>query len=186
MRKIITKLVLLFAFSFSILSSCNKTDVQNQLLADDSDETSMEASKGGHHGPHNGPHHGPHHGPGHHNNHCDCDCHCPDTVATATRILYEQDFATYPDQVGILVNVYYTNPGDPGTFRVVLRTSTGAIDSISIVTANHTDPGVEDSFQLQYWIPVGEFPSTLYVTGRPADLECDIRSRRQFTITDIN
>ncbi len=182
MRKIVTNLVLLLAFSFSILSSCNKADVQDQLSSDNADDVSMEASKGGHHGSHNGPHHDP----GHHDHHNDCCCHCPDTVATATRILYEQDFATYPDQVGILANVYYVNPGQAGTFRVVLRTSTGAIDSVSIVAANHTDLGVEGVFQLQYWIPVNEFPSTMYVTGRPSNLQCDIRSSKEFTITDIN
>ncbi|MEO8771029.1 MAG: hypothetical protein ABI402_13105 [Ferruginibacter sp.] len=163
MKKNISSLGLLFLLSFSILSSCNKSDMQDQLATtksgnsiDDEDDVAK------------------HHG--------DCSCHCPSAVAIASSFNYGISFATHP-QVSISANVFYKNSGPQGTLRLVLKNVNGNIDSVVVVPAYHTNAGDSAIIHLDYLVDdYNDFPCKLYVHGRPASLGCEIRSQKVFDI----
>ena len=163
MKKTLTNLALLFLLSLTILSSCNKSDVQDQLSTIKNGNTIDDEDDGAKH-------------------HGDCCCHCPSSVATASSFNYQVSFATHP-QVSISANVFYKNPGPQGSLRIVLRNVNGDIDSVVVVQAYHTNADDSAVVHLDYLVnDYNDFPCKLYVHGRPANHDCEIRSKEVFDI----
>ncbi|MEO6669477.1 MAG: hypothetical protein ABIN36_08375 [Ferruginibacter sp.] len=160
MKKNIAQLALLSLLTFTILASCTKSDMKDQLTTTQSESILDEddAAK--------------------HNN---CGCHCPSSVATASSISYSIGFANYPN-VAIMTSVFYKNPGPQGTLRMVLRNVNNVIDSVVIVPAYHTNAGDSALAVVQFDVEYAELPCKLRVNGRPANLDCSIRSHKIFDI----
>ena len=158
MKKYFTRIAWVFVFPLFMLASCNKQDVRNQLLGDPDEAADNGEARHNHH---------------------QCGC-CPSTAPTAMDVSYSLNFY-YPD-VWVGVDVSYTNPDADGTFRVVLKNADGSIDSVAIVQASVVDPGQTGTFHLEFFVAPESFPCTLHVNGRPANLDCDVRSRKTFDI----
>lgn len=110
-----------------------------------------------------------------------CCCHCPSTVAMATDISYYLNLWD-PQHVTVGVDVFYTNPGPQGSLRLALRTVNGTLDSVALVAAQHTNAGETVMVHVDFEVTDADFPLKLRVTGRPANLNCDIRTHKTFDI----
>lgn len=173
MKKLYSLLIgLFFLIPSFVLTSCSKSgDLQQSTTTEDAlDETARN------HGC-NPPPPPPPDCPPHHN--------CPATVPEATGISYT---FTGPSLAHIFIetDVTYTNPDAAGTFRIVLRTVSGAIDSVMTVPALITAPNQTGTFHITEEVTYDDFPCTLYINGRPANPgHCPARSRISFPI-DFN
>ncbi len=163
MKKLFSYFIPILLFSGAFLSSCSKADTQEQLLS----TTAREA--------------------GSDRNNCPPPppppptC-CPSVLPIATSISYSLNSFNSPQSVGILLDVFYTNPQAAGSFRVVLRNVNGVIDSVTVVPADLTGPGGPGMFHVDFYAPAEDFPCTVQVNGRPANLDCPGRTRRSFQI----
>ena len=158
MKKQFTNLALLIFFAIGLLSSCNKADIKHQPLPPP--ESEADGASG---------------------TRTSCGC-CPSVVPEATSISYSLNIF-YPE-VGIAVDVFYTNPEADGTLKVVLRTANDSIYATDIVDAPLLDPGQTGVIHLDYSVPQNDFPCTLHVHGRPLNLDCDMRMKKTFTIVN--
>jgi hypothetical protein len=186
--------VLLAVFS---LTSCSKTDVQDNFQDTAATEAKGGSHGGGHHGGghHGGGHHGGgHHGGGHHGGGHGCHnphCHvpncpnnpvCPTAVATADYATYGLDFLSTPQRVGINANIFYFNSGPAGSFNVVLTNATNAVLNTWTIAAAQVNAGDTGTFQVQQVVDYTDFPCNISVEGRPSNLQCTIRSNNIFLI----
>ena len=133
-----------------IFSACNKSEVQDQLMATDSEDLAKST----------------------------CGCPCPAKAPTAIGISFSLSF--WQPLVVIETDVSYRNPGPDGSFRFVLRNATGAIDTIAVVPAPATTPGNPGLLHLQFHVPADGFPYSLHANGRPGNRDCEVRSHRSF------
>jgi hypothetical protein len=185
MKKYLNPFHLILLFSLPILISCTKTELQEQLNATGTESSDLRCPHPGGH--HNGGNNCPNpHSANCHNPHCNVpgcpNNNCPSSVATATGYTFNLDMNSAPPEVGIDVDVFYSNPGPAGTFRVVLRNNSNIIDTSWIIPAVHVDTGGSASFHIQRFVDFAGFPYYLEVTGRPTNLQCPLRSSVVFYI----
>ena len=153
MKKYFTKFYLLLVIiPLTFLCACNKSELKDQL----NPAAGADAAN---------------------LNRCCC---CPSTVATATGISYSMTFDD-PQRARIGVDLFYTNAEAAGTFHIILKNRDGNVEFSGFMPAEIT--GTQSQMMhMDFLVSNSSFPCTLQVNGRPANLDCGMRSRMRFDI----